>query len=466
MVFSSMTFLYYFLPVVLLVYLVAPRQVKNLVLLLASLFFYAWGEPRYILLMGVTVLIGYASALVIGRYRDKIQAKIVFILALFCCLALLGIFKYADFFISSFGKATGMSVGLLKLALPIGISFYTFQLVSYIVDVYRGKVKAQKNPITLFTYVVMFPQLIAGPIVRYEDVEQDLADRKHSIPMIREGISRFVIGLGKKVLIANQLGELADLYTKVTENSVAFAWVCAVAAALQIYFDFSGYSDMAIGLGKIFGFSFPENFDYPYMSRSITEFWRRWHMTLGGWFRDYVYIPMGGSRVKSGRLIFNLLVVWMLTGLWHGASWNFVIWGLFFGILLIIEKLFMLKYIQEAKGINHIYVIFAVVISFVIFSSDNMNYAGHMLADMFGMGGLNGITKETLYYIVSYGFTLFVAIMGATPLVKHIVTRAMRVAEKYKLDTVLESVVLALILILSTSHIVDGSFNPFLYFRF
>ena len=466
MVFSSMTFLYYFLPVVLLVYLVAPRQVKNLVLLLASLFFYAWGEPRYILLMGVTVLIGYASALVIGRYRDKIQAKIVFILALFCCLALLGIFKYADFFISSFGKATGMSVGLLKLALPIGISFYTFQLVSYIVDVYRGKVKAQKNPITLFTYVVMFPQLIAGPIVRYEDVEQDLADRKHSIPMIREGISRFVIGLGKKVLIANQLGELADLYTKVTENSVAFAWVCAVAAALQIYFDFSGYSDMAIGLGKIFGFSFPENFDYPYMSRSITEFWRRWHMTLGGWFRDYVYIPMGGSRVKSGRLIFNLLVVWMLTGLWHGASWNFVLWGLFFGILLIIEKLFILKYIQEAKGISHIYVIFAVVISFVIFSSDNMNYAGHMLADMFGMGGLNGITKETLYYIVSYGFTLFVAIMGATPLVKHIATRAMRVAEKYKLDTVLESVVLALILILSTSHIVDGSFNPFLYFRF
>ncbi len=466
MVFSSMTFLYYFLPVVLLVYLVAPRVAKNAVLLLASLFFYAWGEPKYIILMVATVAIGYLSALGIERYRDKILGRIILVLALFCCLGFLGVFKYANFFVDSFNKATGMSVKLLNIALPVGISFYTFQLISYLVDVYRGDVKAQKNLINLFTYVVMFPQLIAGPIVRYQDVEQSLVSRTHSISMIREGIVRFVIGLGKKVLIANQLGELADTYYSVGENSVVFGWVCAVASALQIYYDFSGYSDMAIGLGRILGFRFPENFDYPYISKSITEFWRRWHMTLGGWFRDYVYIPLGGSRVKSGRLVINLLIVWMLTGLWHGASVNFVVWGLFFGILLIIEKLWMLRYIQNAKGINHVYVIFAVIISFVIFSSDTLGTAGQTLKNIFGMGGLKAINEETLYHIASYGFTLFVAVIGATPVVKLVAKRIMNGAERYKLDTVLESIVLALILILTTAHIVDGSFNPFLYFRF
>ena len=466
MVFSSMTFLYYFLPVVLLAYFVAPRVARNGVLLLASLFFYAWGEPKYLILMSATILIGYCSALIIDSGRGKMSGKVTLMVALCCCLGFLGIFKYANFFVDSFSRATGISVKYLNVTLPVGISFYTFQLISYIVDVYRGNVKAQKNIINLFTYVIMFPQLIAGPIVRYEEVEQELTSRTHSIPMIREGIVRFVIGLGKKVLIANQLGELADIYYKVQDNSVAFAWVFAVASALQIYFDFSGYSDMAIGLGRIFGFRFPENFDYPYISRSITEFWRRWHMTLGGWFRDYVYIPMGGSRVKSSRLVFNLLVVWMLTGLWHGASWNFVVWGLFFGILLIIEKLWMLKYIQNAKGVNHIYVLFATIISFVIFSSEDLSGAGSIMTNMFGLGGLKLITSETLYHMASYGFTLFVAIIGATPLVKLIARKVMGVAEKYRLDTVLETVVLALILILSTAHIVDGSFNPFLYFRF
>ncbi len=449
MVFSSMTFLYYFLPVVLLCYFIAPRKAKNGVLLLASLFFYAWGEPRYLILMAVTILIGYLSGLIIGRNREKMSAKLTLCLALFCCLGFLIVFKYSN-----------------SLPMPIGISFYTFQLISYMVDVYRGRVNAQKNLINLFTYVVMFPQLVAGPIVRYEDVEQDLTQRTHTIPMVREGIVRFVIGLGKKVLIANELGQLADTYNKVGDNSVAFAWVCAIASALQIYFDFSGYSDMAIGLGRIFGFKFPENFNYPYMSRSITEFWRRWHITLGSWFRDYVYIPMGGSRVKSARLIINLLVVWLLTGLWHGSTLSFVVWGLFFGALIIIEKLFMHRYIERANVINHLYVIFAVIIGFVIFGADNMTMAGQRLADMFGFGGLKGISEETLYYIMSYGFTLFVAIIGATPLVKSLAAKAMRVAEKYKLDSILESVVLALILILSTAHLVDGSFNPFLYFRF
>ncbi len=466
MVFSSMTFLYYFLPVVLLVYLVAPRAMKNIVLLLASLFFYGWGEPKYLFLMVATIIVGYIGGILIEKYQDKKQGRLILILALFCCLGALVVFKYADFFLASFNRATGLSVRMLKLALPVGISFYTFQLISYLVDVFRGRVEAQKNPITLATYVVMFPQLIAGPIVRYEQVQQELTSRTHSIPMIREGIVRFVLGLGKKVLIANQLGELADTYYRVQENSVIFAWVCAVAATLQIYFDFSGYSDMAIGLGRMLGFKFPENFNYPYISRSITEFWRRWHMTLGGWFRDYVYIPMGGSRVKSGRLVINLLVVWMLTGLWHGAAWNFIVWGLFFGILLIVEKLWMIKYIENAKFINHIYVLLATIISFVIFSNNTLEDAGVMLTNMFGMGGLKFITEESLYYTVSYGFTLFVAIIGATPLVKLAATNTMKIAEKYKLDTALESVVLALVLILSTAHIVDGSFNPFLYFRF
>lgn len=466
MVFSSMTFLYYFLPVVLLTYMVAPGRAKNGVLLLASLFFYAWGEPKYIILMVATVTIGYVSALGIEKYRDKKSGRIILVLALFCCLGFLGVFKYANFFLDSFHKLTGIGVRLLNITLPVGISFYTFQLISYLVDVYRGQVKAQKNIINLFTYVVMFPQLVAGPIVRYEDVERELTSRTHSISMIREGIVRFILGLGKKVLLANQLGELADTYYRVGENSVIFAWVCGIASALQIYYDFSGYSDMAIGLGRILGFRFPENFDFPYISKSITEFWRRWHMTLGGWFRDYVYIPLGGSRVGSGRLVVNLLIVWMLTGLWHGASINFVIWGLYFGVLLIIEKLWMLKYIQNAKGINHIYVLFAVIISFVIFSADTLGTAGQTLKNMFGLGGLRLINEETLYHTVSYGFTLFVSVIGATPLVKVVAKRVMAGAERYKLDTVLESIVLALILILATAHIVDGSFNPFLYFRF
>ncbi|MBQ8317934.1 MAG: MBOAT family protein [Lachnospiraceae bacterium] len=478
MVFSSMTFLYYFLPAVLLIYFVVPAKGKNVVLLISSLIFYGWGESRainiaghpvlygYVLFMLLTILVGYLSALVIEKYKDKVTGRITLIIALFCCLLGLGFFKYANFFIEIVAGIIGVTPRLLDIALPIGISFYTFQLISYVVDVYRGQVKAIRNPITLYTYVIMFPQLIAGPIVRYSDVEQELSHRTHSIPMVREGIVRFVIGLGKKVLIANQLGALVDVAKSVQENSVTLSWVCAIAAALQIYFDFSGYSDMAIGLGRILGFRFPENFDYPYVSKSITEFWRRWHMTLGGWFRDYVYIPMGGSRVGKGRLIFNLLVVWSLTGLWHGATMNFVVWGLFFGVLLIIEKLFILSYLQKAKGINHIYVLMATVISFVIFSCDTLGQAGAMLKNMFGMGGLSLMTKESLYHVASYGFTLFVAIIGATPLVKKIAQRAMAAAEKYKLDTVLESVVLALILILSTAHIVDGSFNPFLYFRF
>lgn len=478
MVFSSMTFLYYFLPVVLLVYFVVPAKGKNVVLLISSLVFYGWGESRavriagqpvlygYVVFMLLTISVGYVAALVIEKYKYSITSKVTLIIALFSCLLGLGFFKYANFLIETISRIIGVTPKVLDIALPIGISFYTFQLISYVVDVYRGQVRATKNPLSLYTYVIMFPQLIAGPIVRYSDVEQALCERTHSIPMVREGIVRFVIGLGKKVLIANQLGELTDVAKNVQEGSVALSWVCAIAAALQIYFDFSGYSDMAIGLGRIFGFSFPVNFDYPYMSRSITEFWRRWHMTLGGWFRDYVYIPMGGSRVGKGRLVFNLLVVWSLTGLWHGASMNFVVWGLFFGVLLIIEKLFALDYIQRAKGVNHIYVIVATVVSFVIFSHDTLGQAGDMLKSMFGLGGISLMTEESLYYIASYGFTLFVAILGATPLVKKIAVRAMAAADKYKLDTVLESVVLAFILILSTAHIVDGSFNPFLYFRF
>ncbi len=466
MEFSSITFLYYFLPIVLLIYFVAPNVMKNLVLLLASLFFYAWGEPKMVLLMILTIFICYILSFIIDRYRDKLWSKIAFILALFVCLGFLGYFKYADFFIDNFNKLTGLDVKLLGIALPVGISFYTFQLLSYVVDVYRGNVKLQKNPINLFTYIAMFPQLVAGPIVRYQDIEQDLTNRVHSFDKVREGIIRFLIGLSKKMIIANQLGDLADIVRSSEEPSVLFVWVYAIAASLQIYFDFSGYSDMAIGLGKILGFSFPENFNYPYISGSITEFWRRWHMTLGGWFRDYVYIPMGGSRVSNARLFINIFTVWMLTGLWHGAAWNFVVWGLFFGILLVIEKLFTLKYIEKTKVIKHVYVLFMVMISFVIFSANDMGQAFEQLGNMFGLGNIPLVTEETLYYLRSYGVLLFMGIIGSTPIVSKAAGAVAYKTSKLKLSWILEPVALIVLLLLSTAYLVDGSYNPFLYFRF
>lgn len=472
MVFSSIPFLYYFLPAVLLCYTIAPAKCKNMVLLLASLVFYAWGEPKLVFLMAVSVLFGYGFGLLIEHNRETRQAKYYMIASVAISVGFLGYFKYADFFISNINMATGLSLPLLKVALPIGISFYTFQLISYTIDVYRGNAKAQRNLLDLATYIAMFPQLIAGPIVRYTDIAEQLKGRMHRFEDIAYGIRRFVIGLSKKVLIANQLGELCDIFQSSGEQSVLFFWMYAVAVSLQIYFDFSGYSDMAIGLGRMFGFKFMENFNYPYISKSVTEFWRRWHISLGSWFRDYIYIPLGGNRVSKSRHLFNIFVVWFLTGFWHGAAWNFIIWGLYFAVLLVVEKFFMLKHMERMpKAVVHGYVLLASVISFVIFDAADMSAAVTAIGAMFGLGGIPLITAETLYYLRSYAVLLVLAVVGATPVVKHCANKLMTAQWTESnfgaaFATIVELIVLMMLFIVSTAFLVDGSFNPFLYFRF
>lgn len=457
MLFSSIPFLFYFLPIVLLLYAISPKKMKNLTLLVCSLVFYAWGEPRLVILMLITVFIGYILGLLTERYPN--HKKIFLILSLTLSLGFLGYYKYVDFFITNINGVTGLSIPLLKVALPIGISFYTFQLLSYNVDVYRGGVPAQKNFIDLAAYIALFPQLIAGPIVRYSDVAAQLKNRTHTWDKLALGTRRFVLGMAKKILIANALGELCDIFRATGDQSVLYYWMYAIGFSLHIYFDFSGYSDMAIGLGKIFGFDFLENFNYPFISKSATEFWRRWHMSLGSWFRDYVYIPMGGSRVKKWRMFFNIFTVWMLTGFWHGAAWNFIIWGLYFAILLLVEKAFLLKHLNRSKVLSRVYLLFAVVISFVIFNATNMTEAFQYIGGMFGGGGVPLVSPEALYYLRSYAVVFLMAIIGATPLPKLIVG-------KVKATQYVEPVFLLILLVLVTAYLVDGSFNPFLYFRF
>ena len=458
MLFSSIPFLYYFLPAVLLIYFAVPKRVKNAVLLLSSLIFYGWGEPKYVLLMIATIASFYGCGLAIGSAKTQRVKKIWLTVSAVIGIALLTVFKYANFFIQSFAAVTGLSVPLLKLALPIGISFYTFQCMSYAVDVYRGTAAPQKSIITFGAYVALFPQLIAGPIVRYVDVARELENRTTTLDDAMAGIRRFLIGLGKKILLANQLGLLTELFRDSSQKSVLFHWMYAIAFMLHIYFDFSGYSDMAIGLGRIFGFHFIENFNYPYLSKSVTEFWRRWHMSLGSWFRDYVYIPLGGNRVSKPRWVFNILVVWMLTGLWHGASWNFVLWGLLFAVVLLVEK--WLPALQKLPAVlRHSYVLLIVMLSFVLFNAADLSQA---LQDMSGLfGGVPLTTQESVYYLRSYAVVFAVSIVGATPLPKML---ARRIPEK--IMAVLEPVVLTALLLVCTAYLVDGSFNPFLYFRF
>ena len=465
MLFSSLSFLYYFLPCVLIIYFLAPKKLKNSVLLLSSLFFYAWGEPKYVLLMLLAILCGYLFALLIERYRGRRLSRLFLILSVSLSAAMLGFFKYADFFIQNFNAVTGLSLPLLRIALPIGISFYTFQLISYTVDVYRG-VPAQRSFIDLAAYISLFPQLIAGPIVRYSQIAEQLSSRRHSLDKAALGIRRFILGLGKKVLIANAMGQLCQIFSASQDKSVLFFWLYAIANMLHIYFDFSGYSDMAIGLGKLFGFDFPENFNYPYISRSVTEFWRRWHISLGSWFRDYVYIPMGGNRVSRPRWLLNILVVWLLTGFWHGAAWNFIVWGLFFAVFLILEKLWLLKRLEKAPVLGRFYVLFTVMLSFIIFSAENMGQALSSLSSLFGAGGLPLLSAEFLYYLKSYAVLLLIAVVGATPLPRLLLQRLGIRPGGEKLRNLLEVPALLLILALSTAYLVDGSFNPFLYFRF
>ena len=463
MLFSGIPFLFYFLPCVLLVYFIVPQKGRNAVLLAASLFFYGWGEPKFLLFMVFSIVQGYVFARLIGRGRRK---KLFLTLSLVLSFALLGYCKYADFFIENFNAVTGLSLPLLKIALPIGISFYTFQIASYEIDVYRGDVAAQHNFIDFAAYVAMFPQLIAGPIVRYRDIAPQLKERTHSLEAAASGASRFAVGLGKKVLVANVLAQLVSAYKASAEQTALYAWLYTIAFTLQIYFDFSGYSDMAIGLGRIFGFTFPENFRYPYIAKSITEFWRRWHMSLGTWFRDYLYIPLGGSRCSRIRHIFNILVVWMATGFWHGAAWNFVFWGLFYAVLLMAEKFFLLPALKKGRVLPHVYVLLAVTLGFVLFDAASLKDALHQLGTLFGAGTASGLGTEALYMLRSYGVVLALAVLGATPLPAMLWKKAQEAKSLAPVLTVAEPLCTFALLALCTAFLVDGSFNPFLYFRF
>ncbi len=458
MLFSGIPFLFYFLPAVLVLYFLLPRTFQNAFLLLASLFFYGWGEPKYLFLMLFAILAFWLYGLAIEKSSRK---KLWLTLSVITGAAMLAVFKYADFAVQNWNRLTGMSIPLLRLALPIGISFYTFQCISYTVDVYRGETPAQRNPISFGAYVSLFPQLIAGPIVRYVDVARDLNSRKTTWEDFAQGLFGFLVGLGKKVLIANPLGELTQVFRSSNDLSMLFYWLYAVAFTLHIYFDFSGYSDMAVGLGRIFGFRFPRNFNYPYISKSITEFWRRWHISLSSWFRDYVYIPLGGNRVSRGKWVRNILLVWMLTGLWHGASWNFVLWGLLFAVLLLIEK--WVPALQKLPSLfRRGYVLLLIVFSFVLFNALDLAQAAQDLGGMFGFGSIPAVSTEAIYYLKSYLPLLLFACIGATPLLRD---TALRIKEK-DWCWVMQTGCAALLLLLCTAYLVDGSFNPFLYFRF
>ena len=442
------------------------RQLKNAVLLLASLFFYAWGEPKYMLLMLVSIVQGYGFGLLIEKHHGQKASKVFLTLSILVSLGLLGYFKYADFFLSSVNAVTGLSLPLLKLSLPIGISFYTFQVLSYVIDVYRGETAAQRNFIDLAAYVSLFPQLIAGPIVRYSDVAAELKSRTHSVSAAAEGVRRFTVGFAKKILLANQFGALASAYKSTQDASVLFVWLYALAFLLQVYFDFSGYSDMAIGLGRMLGFHFPENFNYPYISASITEFWRRWHMSLGSWFRDYLYIPLGGSRKGKARQLLNILIVWLATGLWHGAAWTFVLWGLWFAVLLLLEKLALLPVLEKHRVLGHVYTLFFVTLGFVLFDADSAAQAVSRISAMLGAGGLPLSSAQAVYYLKSYGPLLVLGILCATPLPKMIVAKLRKSKGAATALDVLEPLFVLIPLLLGTAFLVDGSFNPFLYFRF
>lgn len=467
MLFSSITFLYYFLPAVLLLYFIVPFRHKNTVLLIASLIFYAWGEPVYCILMILSILQGYFIGLRIESLGNKKEAGIWMVSSVVISLGVLGFFKYFDFFADNINKATHLSLPLLRVALPMGISFYTFHIMSYTIDVYRKKIKAEKSLPAFMTYATLFPQLVAGPIVRYADIARQLHERTHSLSQCYLGSRRFMTGLAKKVLLANSFGVLVSQFRDSDDKSVLFYWLYAICYTLQIYYDFSGYSDMAIGLGKIFGFEFLENFNYPYIAKSITEFWRRWHISLSSWFRDYVYIPLGGNRVSKPRQILNLLIVWMLTGFWHGAAWNFILWGLYFAVLLILEKFCFSRWKGKTPiFFSHVYVMVLVIISFVLFNADSLSQAAGDIGGMFGLGGIPAVSVEALYYLRSYGVLLLIGIIGSTPLMGRLYQHITEKKAGGSLAVIAEPAALVCLLLVITGYLVDGSFNPFLYFRF
>ena len=463
MVFASITFLYYFLPAFLILYFIVPKKYKNIILLIFSIIFYFYGEPKYILLMLIEVLFSYYMTLCIEKNKSKILLGVTISFHIF----LLCVFKYLNFIITNINSIFSGNIPLLNIILPIGISFYTFQIISYEVDVYKGKINASKSLVNYMTYVFLFPQLIAGPIVRYESVNKELKRRNFSFEDFSYGVNRFIIGLFKKVVIANNIGELCNILISSNEVSILLYWVLGISYMLQIYFDFSGYSDIAIGIGRMIGFKFPENFNYPYIANSVTDFWRRWHMTLSSWFRDYVYIPLGGNKVSTLKHIRNILVVWMLTGLWHGASWNFIIWGLYFGIILIVEKYFLKNILDKLpKIIRSIYTLFIVMISFIIFSSDDINSAFIVIKGLFSFNSLDFSNDFIIYYIRSYVVILISGLVLSTPLIKNIISKLKENKILNYIINFLEVIVIILILIVITSMLIDSSYNPFLYFRF
>ena len=464
MVFSSITFMYYFLPIVLLIYFVSPNKIKNLILLISSMLFYFYGEPTYIWVLILSCIVNYLSALLISKYRK--QSKLILIIAVIIDLGLLMYFKYTNFFIDNINTLFSTNINAIKVIMPIGISFFTFQTLSYVIDVYTKKVEANKNFITFASYVSLFPQLIAGPIVRYSDVEKELKDRTHSYDLFAHGVRRFTIGLGKKVLIANVMGEMVNVLGNMNNASVLGYILIAIGFTLQIYFDFSGYSDMAIGLGKMLGFNFLENFNYPFIANSITDFWRRWHISLSSFLKDYVYIPLGGNRVGALNQIRNIFVVWFLTGFWHGAAWNFIIWGLYFGIILVIEKKFLLEFLKKHKVISHIYTMFLVIISFVIFNANSFTEVTVFMKNMFGFNNLPFMNQETIYYLKSYLTMIILAGIASTPLCKNICLKLKENKKMEKIMGLLEIVFVFIVLTIVTAFLIDSSFNPFLYFRF
>ena len=472
MIFSSLLFLFRFLPIVLILYYAVPKKLRNLILLLVSLVFYAWGEPVYVILMIVSILISWTGGLAVDHFQvrgNDRAARISLALSVALGLSLLFFFKYADFAIRTFDQITGSDIPLLQLALPIGISFYTFQTISYIIDVYRGSASVQRNIISYGAYVTMFPQLIAGPIVQYKTIDRQLRSRKESSEEFAEGVMRFMTGLGKKVLLANNAGVLWDSIRGMDPGTMPAltAWIGIAAYTFQIYFDFSGYSDMAIGLGHMFGFRFLENFEHPYESRSVTEFWRRWHISLGTWFREYVYIPLGGNRAGTLKLIRNTMIVWFLTGFWHGADWNFMLWGLYYGILLLLEKLVWGKQLEKLPSwVRHVYCMVIVMVGWYLFSYNEIAGGTHYLAAMFGAGG-SFMNRGTVYFLYSNAVLLIFLIAGSTSLPSRIASRILgKCASSNTATVALRGAFTVAVFLLSVAYLVSASYNPFLYFRF
>ncbi len=465
MLFSSISLLFYFLPLIILVYYIVPKKFKNIILLIFSLGFYMYGEPKYIIVMIISILIAYVHGLLVNKYleKDKQLSKMFLISSAIFALGFLIFFKYTNFFISNINTVFSSNFTILNLVLPIGISFYTFQSISYVADVYMGRAKVQKKLLKLAMYISLFPQLIAGPIVRYSLVENQLTERKHDFEKFSNGIRRFIIGLSKKILLANSLASLCVAFSSAEEKTTLFYWIYGFANAMYIYFDFSGYSDMAIGLGKMFGFEFLENFNYPFISKTNTEFWRRWHISLGSWFRDYVYIPLGGNRVNKLKFIRNIFIVWMLTGFWHGAEWTFLAWGLYFAIVLTIEKESKFHF---PSFIQRILLIFSVIISFILFSATNITDAFKTVGGLFGINTSSFINNETVYYLKSYAVILVLGIFFSTPICKNIIQKLRENKILNSIINILEIIVLMTLLLVCTAYLIDSSFNPFLYFRF